>query len=378
MTHLVEIKKEPILVSSTVLKYNQPDVIYLPITDYEIKVSQNAKVKIGSLILEKENKKILSPISGVVTGIRMMTNMEGKTSFLEITNDFQELRVNESFSKKNLNKMAKEKINEKLVEVFPEQYQEKQNFVLNCLDDEPYILTENFYLMYYCEEFLEFLDELASIYKYQKVILCVKSSSSENISKLNSVLGMYPNIILQICPDWYLLGSEQFLLEYLSLKGEDTTVIKAKDFRVAYNSLKRNKYTSTKFITISGDGVKNPAVIKVKIGTKLNDIIKEYFEVEPDSIYLANGLMRGKEISVMDFIITDEVEGIIITHQNERSINPCIHCGACTRICPYGLNPTLLRLKKYRNHVKDICSRCGLCSYICPSNIDFNEFWKGE
>lgn len=378
MANLVEIKKEPILISSTIVKFEQPDFIYLPISGYNLNIQKNAKVNIGTEVFKNANTSIYSSISGTVKAIKNMTCEKGKEEFLEIENDFQELRELEPSSKKSLAKTSKEEIIQKFSKVLGHNIEIRKNFILNCLDDEPYILTENFYLMNYCEEFLDFLDELIAKFKLEKVVLCVKSTSSENISKLTSMLGMYPAIELQVCPDLYLLGREEFLLNYLGLLKDETSIITAEDFRTSYNYIKRNRHTSTKFITISGNGVKNPAVVKVKIGTKLFDIIKENFDVLEDIIYLANGLMKGTSINLDDFVITSDLKGIIIMKREEKNESSCFHCGSCTRICPYGLNPTLLKYKKYRLKVENICTKCGLCSYICPSNIDFNKFWEGD
>ncbi len=55
----------------------------------------------------------------------------------------------------------------------------------------------------------------------------------------------------------------------------------------------------------------------------------------------------------------------------------CIKCGECVRVCPRGLNPSMLGLLatrgEYETMVADYhleqCFECGCCSYVCPANI---------
>ena len=44
-----------------------------------------------------------------------------------------------------------------------------------------------------------------------------------------------------------------------------TNIISASEFYKVYNLLKRNRFTTKKLITVSGDGVLKPSIINVKI-----------------------------------------------------------------------------------------------------------------
>lgn len=368
MQKLIELKKEDnVLVSSKVENFLKPDAVYLPIFNNKILVNQNDKVKIGDEVIEG----VLAPISGVVKNLKKFSALNGNIYCLEIINDFEERNRNVIGIK---NRLTKEKILKYI------NLDGKNNLVLNAIDDEVYVLTENFYLALYYEEFLEFLDDISKIINIDNIYVCLKASSSENVNKLMSDLGMYPNIELVIVPDLYLLGKTKFLLKYLNLNANETKVIKAEEFFFLYNYLKRGRTKSEKLITISGNGIKNPIIVQVKIGSLLKDIVKEFIVFKNNDVkFFANGIMGGKEIDLDSFVVTDNLNSLIIMKsEKEKKKSKCINCGLCSDICPVNLNPLLFNNKKYLEKAKKECLNCGLCSYICPVYINFNKYLKGE
>ena len=208
MQKLIELKKdEEILVSSKPGKYLKPDYVYIPVKkEDKLLVKPNEKVKIGSNITTSS----ISPISGVVRSLKKMMSFKNALYYLEIENDFEEQRVKEGAKKRKFSK-------EEVFEVLSKELKDKKNLVLNAIDDELYVVTENFYLFLYYDVFLELLDDLDSMFHLEHIIVCVSASSSENISNLMSDLGMYPHIELKMVPSLYLLGKTEFLLSYLGM-----------------------------------------------------------------------------------------------------------------------------------------------------------------
>lgn len=375
MQKLLEIPKDQsIQVSSKVFNFVKPDFIYIPIlSPCQLLVKKNSLVTIGSPLYKTESLEVTSPISGIVQDIKEMNTLNGLTKSLVISNDFREKYLNnanfKNINKESLTKYFKEKLNLDLTH--------KTEIVLNCIDDEPYVLTETFYLFINYEGFLELLDKISQLCNLN-ITICVKSSNSESISKLLEYLGMYPNIKLKIIPNLYLLGKPNFLLKYLNLDENSTIVIKASNFYNIYNLIERKKATNTKFITITGNAIKNPLVANVKIGCKVEDIINSLINIEEEPIYIFNGLMSGNEKSLKDMIITPDLHSIFIMKPKEiLKEEKCLNCGACLNICPANINPHLLHNPNYSAKAIEKCLKCGLCSYICPSHINFNKYFYG-
>lgn len=366
------------LVSSRLVKGDKPDYIYIPIEENSnILVHKNDKVLIGSPILKTIEKEILSTVSGIVSDIDSITTLEGTKKAIVIANDFKDKRLSVS-SDKQIRKISKEKIDMLFTNYLQVDLTKKKRLVINCMDDEPCVVTENFYLFLNSDLFLEILDLLYTTYHLANVILVVKSLSSENISKLMNRLGMYPNITLNIAPDYYLLSRDSFLLSYLKLDEKETCVLSASTFFAISEFIKKNRIPTTKYITFTGDGIENPMVIETRIYSKIKEVINN-LKVEENTIWIANGLMHGKIIDLNNFIIEPNLTSIFIMKQKEEpKKEKCIRCGACIDICPVGLNPTLVKKKRYQKQFEERCIKCGLCSYICPSNINFKERNEGE
>lgn len=375
MEKLIELSVDSsIKVSNKVININKPEYVYIPILpSSKLLVKKGTNVKIGMPLISKGNDIITSPISGEVTSIKKVITIKGEIDAIEIKNDFTEVTIKESKLKKNILNIKKEVL-DKILDLFKVNLNNKKEIVLNCIDDEPYILTESFYLFLEYTNFLEVLDKLSDIYKVN-VSIAVKASNNFSINELMNYLGMYTNIKLEIIPNLYLLGNNKLLLKHLGLEEKDTEVIKASNFYHISNFIKKGRLKTDQLITISGNNIVNSSIIRVKIGTALKEVFKNIKGLGKDSTFVGNGLMSGKEIDINNLVITNDLTSILVIKKETiekafKKEEKCLNCGACIDICPVGINPLLLKEKNYKE--KNKCLKCGLCSYICPVYINFN------
>lgn len=138
-----------------------------------------------------------------------------------------------------------------------------------------------------------------------------------------------------------------------------------------------------KYVTVSGDAIKNPQNVYVPVGTKACDIIDAiggYVDGVEDVLMIAGGPMMGKTIPNDQFVIAPQNNGLTVLKNEPKEEVPCLRCGKCTEVCPAGLEPVVISAaaKTFNEesleklHVMD-CIECGLCTYICPSKIDVTE-----
>jgi electron transport complex protein RnfC len=151
-----------------------------------------------------------------------------------------------------------------------------------------------------------------------------------------------------------------------------------------YEAVVLQKPLTERFVTVTGSAVKRPSVLKVRIGTPVGDLFEECGGLieEPGKVVLG-GPMRGISVSSLSYPVTKGVAGIMaFTHAEAgggRQL-PCIRCGACVEVCPWGLVPTRLNKLIEKGNVTEAlaeglssCTECGCCAFACPSRIPLVE-----
>ena len=128
------------------------------------------------------------------------------------------------------------------------------------------------------------------------------------------------------------------------------------------------------YLTISDKDNDYKKVIRVNVGTNLNDILNE-LNISTKNDIILNGLLSGIHIKNTNFIIDEKVRSVFITKLEKYKEKKCINCGLCFSICPVNINPKYMYFNKDKKALdyKEKCINCGLCSYNCPSKINLNK-----
>lgn len=129
--------------------------------------------------------------------------------------------------------------------------------------------------------------------------------------------------------------------------------------------------------TVTG-AVRNPANLRIRIGTIASDIIGECggYSVEPGKIFFG-GAMTGICLPSANLPTAKSTGGIVVMSREQAKSpeeDPCIRCGKCGDICPIGLKPLAMKAaadsedleKAKKLNIMD-CTLCGSCSFICPA-----------
>ena len=138
---------------------------------------------------------------------------------------------------------------------------------------------------------------------------------------------------------------------------------------------------------MTGNAVSHPANLKVRLGTKIGDLIEECggFKIPPKKI-IAGGPMMGFAQVNLDSPVTKGVSGIIALPAEAIRLpkqTPCIRCGRCIEACPMGLSPTRLYKWIDHQHIDEAlkeglmdCKECGSCGFVCPAGIPLVQGMK--
>ena len=147
-----------------------------------------------------------------------------------------------------------------------------------------------------------------------------------------------------------------------------------------YEALKYKKPLTDRIITFTGENLKRPQNVLVKLGTSASEIIKKVGGLNnKETLFVAGGPMMGKEIPTDDIILNVNDNCILVLDKINKEIETtCIRCGKCVINCPAKLSPVLIKeninqKEKLKKLEPNRCVECGLCSYICPAKINLRE-----
>lgn len=338
---------------------------------------------------ERFNVPIISSVSGTVVDI--------KDGYIKIKNDLLE-KTEKEIINRDVSKIKKEEFLDIIEKAgiigmggagFPThmKYKTDKNIellIVNAVECEPYITADYSIMNEKCNELLEGINNIIRINKINNAILAIKKTNVEVIKKFKEIIDKYPKIELRIVRDIYPMGWERTLIKEVTKKEYNILPIELgivvnniSTIFAINNALKHDIPLVERIITITGENVKNPGNVMVKIGTSVNEILKFMGGIHDDSVLISGGPMMGVEINKTDYIKPQMNCILVLPKPKEENIINCLRCGKCVSACPANLAPVLIKECSDKEELIKLqvnkCISCGLCSYICPSRIDLRN-----
>ena len=393
-----------ISITDNIEEFDSPNFVYIPLSNRgddntTVFIKKNDYVYKNQLIAKVKGKyaiPIFSSVSGVVSDIIPENTIHGKLKCAVIKNDFKELEE----ERNRIEIKTKEEFIKLLYDcgvvglgggAYPTYLKYKQaknieTLIVNCVEGEPYVTSDYMIVNNYIQDVLETLDKNMNIFDIKECFIAILVASDALKEKIKSHLGTYPKIKLIEVPNLYPMGWEKYLVRYIKHLDYDNIptdkeiiVNNISTIYSIYEAFKYQKPQIDRIVTFSGDSINNPHNIRIKIGTKIKEVLPKLSV--SDSIIINGGVMMGG-LACPDTIITKESKAILfMKNVVTGDIKDCIKCGKCVRVCPVKLSPVVIcdnvdneyALKKL-NVSK--CISCGLCSYICPAKIEVRKYIK--
>jgi len=370
-------------------------------------VEKGQKVLVGEKIGDSDAfvcAPIHSSVSGVVKDIRPHLTVVGTIVESIIVENDGELKEHESIKpRESYDDLSSEEIVKIIreagivglggagfpthVKFSPPPGKKIDTVIVNGCECEPYLTTDNRVMIEESTRIITGLKIILKVIQGAKGIIAVEDNKPEAIESLRKACEGLSDIKVAVVKTKYPQGCEKQLVT--AITGREVPsggipidvgcIVNNVDTVIAiHRTIFRGRPLMRKVVTLTGGALKNPGNYKVRIGTKLNDLVELAggFKSNPEKI-VVGGPMMGVAIFDTDVPIVKTTSGVLFFTEEEAHIPPernCIRCGSCVEHCPTGLIPTELNadiLKEdgeaFVRHNGLDCIECGSCSYICPA-----------
>ncbi|MGB5411418.1 MAG: electron transport complex subunit RsxC [Woeseiaceae bacterium] len=262
--------------------------------------------------------------------------------------------------------------------------------LINGVECEPYISCDDLLMRESAREILVGAQMMMHALEIEQCIFAVESDKPEALQRLAAELTKLDDrrIVLKQIPTIYPSGGEDQLVQLVANRevpsgGLPTDVgclVQNVGTAAAIcNWVADGEPLLSRITTVTGDGVKQPMNVAVRLGTTVADVIEFAGGYTEDvSTLIIGGPMTGKSMST-DSIPVVKATNCILALQAPPSSGAelaCIRCGDCAEVCPVQLQPQQLfwyacsdNEQQLRVHGLTDCIECGCCDLVCPSHI---------
>ena len=373
--------------------------------ELEVLVKENDKVKVGTKIAVRNDKMIIpifSSVSGtVVKVVKNMHDMLRPVDHLVIDNDFQ-YELDDAIKPLDPEKASVEELIDFMMNAgivgcggagFPAYIKYKfakdvDTILINAVECEPYITADYRNLIENLDKMIIGSLAMKKMAQAKEVVIAIKESKKDLIALVNKAITEHKGMRVALVPDVYPMGWERtviyqvFKKRYERLPGEVGIVVNNSTTAISFaDALLEGRPIVEKLVTVSGDAIKSPANVRVRVGTPVSQVIEALGGYTVDEVtVIAGGPMMGKTMPNDTYVITPSTNAITVLKPVKYPSIACLRCGRCSDTCPAAIQP--VRINEYEK-ARDVetlvklsamdCIECGMCTYVCPSRLEVTE-----
>ena len=284
------------------------------------------------------------------------------------------------------------------VKLSPPPEAKVDTLIINGAECEPYLTTDHRLMLEHAEEIIEGAKIILTILGIKQAHIGIEVNKADAIEAMMEAVSKASlnGFDVKVAPlkVKYPQGSEKQLIQ--SITGRkvpgfglpfDVGVIvqNAGTTKAIYDAVVLDKPLYEKVITVSGKGIKRPANLLVRIGTRVSDIVSFLGGINEDlAKVVLGGPMMGFAVPSLDVPVIKTTSGILFLTQDEIDTSPhgqCIRCGWCLEACPMGLSPNEIGIYVEGGQAENTaqfgvfeCFECGCCAYVCPAKRPLVQF----
>ena len=384
-------------------------------------VQKGDQVLAGQLIAEADgfvSANIVSSCSGKVKAIEKRKNVLGTSDMsIVIENDGQYTLAEGIGTEVDYTTLTGPEILDKVkaagivglggagfpthVKLAPKNPNDIRFVIANGAECEPYICCDDQLMRNYADEIVGGLKIMLTLFPNAEGVILIEENKPEAIAAMEKACSRESNIRVHRVVPKYPQGGERAIMDVVAGKHIKLGMLPADvgcvvdnvaTVRAIYRAVCKSEPLMERGFTVSGDAVKNPCNLIVKIGTGLEEMLEAAggFKdgVEPEKL-LCGGPMMGFAMSDLDAVVNKNNNALTIlakdpVAQAEEQQTACIRCGRCAHVCPLGLTPQMMAAAaekkdydRYENKLYGLeCIACGSCTFVCPAKRPLMQLFK--
>lgn len=404
--------KKSLSAGSSISEAKPPKIVVIPLSQHlgapcKPLVSIGQEVRKGEMIGEPGgfvSAPVHSSVSGKVIAIAEFQNAMGRmVNSIVIENDMKDEWTSLKDSPDYMNLPAEE-LKEKIkaagivgmggaafptvVKLSPPKEKPIDAVLINGAECEPYLTADYRLMIEKPNEIIEGLKILMKVLGVSKGYIGIENNKPDAVARMKEAAQGAAGIEVLALEVKYPQGAEKMLIK--SILGREVpvrqlpmdvgVVVQNVGTAVAiFEAARYGKPLIERVVTVTGEGIKEPRNLMVRIGTKVSELVEECGGFKDGAAkVISGGPMMGFALSTLDVSVTKGTSGVLVIPENEvvhsTGFGPCIRCSRCIDICPMGLTPSMLSVLSEIGHFEEAkeynlfdCFECGSCAYVCPS-----------
>ncbi|MDA8387817.1 MAG: electron transport complex subunit RsxC [Nitrospiraceae bacterium] len=260
--------------------------------------------------------------------------------------------------------------------------------IINGAECEPYLTADHRLMIERPADVVSGLRLIMRLLGVKKGFVGIEDNKPDAIAAMRKAASSFPEVEVISMRVKYPQGAEKMLIKAITgrevppraLPMEVGAVVQNVGTTVAiYEAVRFGKPLVERVVTVTGEGIREPKNLMVRIGTLVSSLIDGCGGFSGDvAKVVAGGPMMGFAVSSLDVPVTKGTSGILVLPKegifHADSYRPCIRCSRCVDVCPMGLTPAVLsvyaekgRYEEAKAHNLFDCFECGSCAFVCPS-----------